>query len=71
MTNAMAYLDQTLPAHGGKAISSQRLWLVVEGYRPEEEAIARQAAAKQGAAAAIVVRAKIDQSYEPRMISPK
>ncbi len=71
MTNALAYLEQTLPAHGGKAISRQRLWLVVEGFPAEEAAIARQVAARQGVAAAIVARAKIDQSYEPRILSTK
>jgi hypothetical protein len=71
VTNAIAYLDQTLPAHGGKAISSRRHWVVVEGFRPDEEAIARELAAKAGVGAVIVARAKIDQSYEPRMLSRK
>ena len=37
VTNAIAYLDQTLPANGGKAISSQRLWVVVEGFAPPKK----------------------------------
>jgi hypothetical protein len=68
LTNAMAYLDQTLPAHGGKSIPSHRLWLVVEGFRPDEEANARQLATKAGVGAVIVARTRIDQSYQPRMV---
>jgi hypothetical protein len=68
VTNAMAYLDQTLPAHNGKAISPQRLWVVVEGLLPVEETTARELAAKAGVGAVIVARVKLDQSYEPRMI---
>jgi hypothetical protein len=64
-------LDQTLPANGVKAISAQRLWLVVEGFRPDEEVTARELAAKAGVGAVIVARAKIDQSYEPRMLRTK
>jgi hypothetical protein len=71
VTNALAYLDQTLPANGVKAIPSHRLWVVVEGFRPEEEATARELAAKAGVGAVIVARAKIDQSYEPRMVPAK
>jgi len=40
----------------------------LEAVQAEEEAIARELAAKQGAAATIVARARIDQSYEPRML---
>jgi len=71
VTNAMAYMDKTLPANGGKAISAERLWVVVAGSQTPEETIARELAAKAGVAAVIVARAKIDQSYEPRMISTK
>jgi hypothetical protein len=71
VTNAIAYLDKTLPANGGIAVSSDRLWVVVEGSQTPEEATARELAAKAGVGAVIVVRAKIDQSYEPRIISAK
>ncbi len=71
MTNAIAYLHETLPANGGKAISGQRLWLVVEGFRPDEETTARQLAAQAGVGAVVVARAKIDQTYEPRMLRTK
>jgi hypothetical protein len=71
VTNAIGYLGQTVPANGGKPISSNRLWVVVEGSRPPDEAIARELASKAGVGAVIVARAKIDQSYEPRMISAK
>jgi len=71
MTNVIAYLRETLPANGGKVISGQRLWLVVEGFRPNEEATARQLAAQAGVGAVIVARAGIDQTYEPRMLRTK
>jgi hypothetical protein len=71
VTNAIAYLAQTLPAKSSKPISSNRLWVVVEGVRPIEEATARELAAKAGVGAVIVARARIDQSYEPRMIPAK
>ena len=70
-TNAIAYLDQTIPAYSGTAASRDRLWLVVESSRTGEETTARQVAARAGVGAVIVARAKIDQSYEPRMISTK
>ena len=72
VTNAVAYLNKTLPANGGKLISSDRLWVVVEeDARNTREATARELAGKAGAGAVIVARAKIDQSYEPRMIPAK
>lgn len=71
VTNAIAYLDQTVSTNSGKAISPHRLWVVVEGSHPAEEATARELAAKAGVGAVIVARARIDQSYEPRMLSTK
>jgi hypothetical protein len=71
VTNAIAYLDKTLPAHGGKAVSPGRLWVVVEDARNADGVAARELAAKAGVGAVIVVRAKIEQSYEPRIISAK
>src|SRR5438034_7191474 len=44
VTNAVSYLDETLPAKGGKPIPSQRLWVIVEGSHPGEEAGAREIA---------------------------
>jgi hypothetical protein len=70
ITNAVSYLNQTLPAHGGKAVPASQLWAVVEGSEAEEDA-ARKTAAQAGVAAVIVARAKIDQSYEPRMVLTK
>jgi len=43
----------------------------VQGSTKEEELAARRIAAQTGAGAVIVARAKIDQSYEPRIISIK
>jgi hypothetical protein len=71
VTNAMRYLDQTLPANGAKAIPPHRLWVVVQGLRPSEEATAREVAAKAGVGAVIVARTSIDQSYEPRLFPAK
>src|SRR3989441_1596996 len=71
VTNAIAYMDKTLPANGGKAVSSARLWVVVEDTSNAEGVTARELATKAGVAAGIVARAKIEQSYEPRMISAK
>ena len=70
-TNAMAYIGKTLSANGGKAVASGRLWVVVEDTPNAKEITAREVATKAGVAAVIVARAKIEQSYEPRMISVK
>ena len=71
VTNAIAYVDKTLPANSGKAIGSARLWVVVEDTKNAEGVTARELATKAGVSAVIVARAKIDQSYEPRIISAK
>ncbi len=71
VTNAIVYLDQTLSRSGGKMTPPQRLWLVVEGFQPGEEATARQLALKAGAGAVIVARTRLDQSYEPKLIPAK
>jgi hypothetical protein len=71
VTNAIGYLDHTLPLNGGKPISSTRLWVVVEGSPTGDEPMARELAAKAAVGAVIVARTKIDQSYQPRMVSTK
>jgi len=71
VTNAVAYLDRTVPGHGGKNVPADRLWVVVEDTGNGEAAAAREVAAKAGVGAVIVARAKIDQSYEPRMVPAK
>ena len=71
MANAIAYLDQTLPGHGGKIVSADRLWVVVEDTPRAGTATARELAAKAGVGAVIVARAQMDQSYEPKMIQTK
>src|SRR5262249_30490026 len=65
------YLDRVVPANRGTAFPHQKLWLVVQGSTPAEEAAARRAAAQTGAGTVIVARAHIEQSYEPRVISGK
>ena len=69
LTNAIAYLNQTVPAHGGKTVSPQRLWVVIEGDSARNEAASRKLAAEAGVGAVIVARTPIDQSYEPKAIS--
>jgi hypothetical protein len=71
LTNAVGYLDRVPPAHGGKALSHGRLWIVVQGYATKHEKAARQLARELGAATVIVARTKLDQSYEPRVIAVK
>jgi hypothetical protein len=71
LTNAVAYLDSVPPANRGKALSRDRLWLVIQGKDAAEESAARQIAKQLGAATTIVARTRIDQSFEPRIISAK
>lgn len=70
---AVDYLDQTLPPHEGEKLPRPRLWLVVQGYdlKPEQANATREVAAKTGAGAVFVALTRIDQSYEPRIISAK
>src|SRR5436190_2915738 len=64
VTDAIAYPNQTVSPYKGKTVTADRLWIVVEES-------ARETAAKAGVGAVIVARAKIDQSYEPRIVSAK
>lgn len=67
---AVDYLDTVPPEHFGEAVAHKRLWLVVQGYdlAPGEQADVRRAARETGAGAVIVALARLDQSYEPRII---
>jgi hypothetical protein len=71
ITNAVSYLDRVLPKNGARRIARDRLWLVVRGANAAQEAEARRLAADQSPGALVVVRAHLDQSYEPRIISVK
>ncbi|HEX4591707.1 MAG TPA: hypothetical protein VH120_17350, partial [Gemmataceae bacterium] len=53
--------------------SRDRLWLVAQGYDVpvEEAAAARASAIKTGVAAVVVAKARVDQSYEPRVVKAK
>ena len=64
---------RTLRGNGGQALPHERLWLVVQGYAVSqaEEKAARQTAARTGVGAVIVARARIDQSFEPRIAPVK
>ena len=68
VTNAVSYINTTLPSQGGKAIAPDRLWVVIDGVSREDEAKAREAADKIGVGGVIVAKIKIDQNYEPRML---
>jgi hypothetical protein len=70
LAEAVGYLDETLPRHGGKALPRERLWLVIQGYDLPIESVtaAREAAVKTGAGAVFVAQMRIDQSYEPRIV---
>jgi hypothetical protein len=70
---AVEYVD-TIPAREGKTVlPHERLWLVVQGadVTAEYQAAARAAALRLEPAAVLVAFARIDQSYEPRVISVK
>ena len=71
VTNAMTYLQRTVPANGGKMIASDRLWVVVDDSPAAGGITSRKLAAQAGVGAVIVARTSIDQSYEPRMIPVK
>jgi hypothetical protein len=67
-SNAVAYVQETVPANGGKAVARERLWLIVEGADPAAEKATRQAAHATGAGAVVVARVKIEQGFEPRLL---
>lgn len=71
VTNAMAYVNQTCLRSGAVATPVSRLWVVIEGAPTGNETFSRDLAAKAGVGGVIVARTRIDQSYEPRMISTK
>ena len=58
---------------GPARLPRQRLWVVVQGYdvTSEDENAACRLAAKAGAAAIVVARARLDQSYEPRIVAAR
>ena len=62
VTNAIGYLEQTLPANGATLTPKERLWAVVEG------AEARQTAVKAGLGGVVVSQIALEQSYEPRIV---
>lgn len=70
---AVEYAD-TIPARlGGKVLPHERLWLVLQGHDvpAEAQAAARAAALQTGPAAILVALARLDQSYEPRVMPVK
>jgi hypothetical protein len=58
---------------GPTMVPRQRLWLVVQGYDVDaaEAAASRAVAMQAGVGAVVVARARLDQSYEPRVIKVK
>ncbi len=69
MKSCVDYVEK----QGVKPIPRRRLWLVVQGYgmTADEEAAVRREAVKIGAAAVLVARTPIDQTYEPRIVKVK
>jgi hypothetical protein len=72
ITRGLDYLDQVPPQHGVKAVGHERLWLVVQGEDSggPTEAARRAIAGTTGAGMVVVARARLDQSYEPRIMRP-
>ncbi len=66
----IAHAARYLESKDLKKVAGQKLWLIVQGYEvsPEEEKAAREAALRIDAAMVVVARARIDQSYEPRLV---
>jgi len=74
VARAVAYVDGLPPQNDGPAsgqFSHGKLWLVVQGATREEESTARRAAIRSGAGGVVVARARIDQSFEPRVLPVK
>jgi hypothetical protein len=73
VTQAVGYVDDVPPRHGGKTPPRDRLWLVIQGYDLpiESVAAARKAAVDTGAGAVFVAQTRIDQSYQPRIVAAK
>jgi hypothetical protein len=72
-TSWMTSVVEQLDKQGEKPVPRSKLWLVVQGYgvsAAEEDAV-RRVAAKTGAAAVLVARTPLDQSYEPRILKVK
>jgi hypothetical protein len=69
ITHPLRYVDQKKV----KSVPRHQLWLVIQGFdvtRKEEQA-AREAASETGVGAVLVARARVDQSYEPRVMKSK
>lgn len=73
IAEAVAYLDEVPPRHGGAKLSHERLWLVVQGYDVPAESVAaaRRVAESAGAGALFVALTRLDQSYKPRIVAVK
>jgi hypothetical protein len=67
-TNAISYINQTLPEHKAKPVPESSLWVVTDGIEKSDETKARQVAESSGLAGIVVSRIRLDQSYEPRML---
>jgi hypothetical protein len=69
ISHPVSYLDQK----EFKSVPHQKLWLVIQGFdvTRKEERAARAAALETGVGAVLVAKARIDQSYEPRLMKSK
>ena len=68
---SVSYLDEIHEKHSTAEMPREKLWLVVQGYSVSgaESERARQVAHETGAGAVVVALARIDQSYEPRLVA--
>jgi Protein of unknown function (DUF3179) len=73
LTRAVKYLDAVPKAHQVDTLSHDRLWLVVQGYdvSPEDSAAVLKRAGESGAARVLVAKTRLDQSYQPRIVTVK
>ncbi len=73
MERALAYLDDVPGKNGGAAPERSRLWLTVQGDGADAAQLAalRERARRTGAHAVLVAMARVDQSYEPRIVAAK
>jgi hypothetical protein len=69
--DGVGYVDSASEQHGGDPVDHRRLWLIVQGYdlSAGEQADAVRAAKELGPTMVVVAQARIDATYEPRMVT--
>jgi hypothetical protein len=73
ISHAIDYLDSVPPKYGVAAVPHEQLWIIVQGHDSSaaEQAAARAVAATTDAGVVLMSLRRIDQSYEPRIVSVK